>query len=155
MPEGKKKRHISPEAREVWRKNLEKARKKWISMSHRARARAMPNRDSYPETKEKKKSPIVRYRVKDVGRPRHHYLLVCVHKKKGKRAGATEGKLITESTLLKRIKKAREKWVSMPSTRRKRVMPERKGKKGYVRKRILKTSKTGKKFYSWVWVKKK
>jgi hypothetical protein len=52
---------------------------------------------------------ILRYRIKDIGRPKHHYLQIEVRKKIGKRGGRTVGKLITYSELVRRIKHARKK----------------------------------------------
>lgn len=47
---------------------------------------------------------VLRYRMKDVGRPGHHYLEIKVLKGEGPRGGRTEAKLITHADLSKRIK---------------------------------------------------
>lgn len=52
---------------------------------------------------------VLRYRIKKIGRPKHHYLQIEVRKRKGKRGGRTIGKLITYSELVRRIKHARKK----------------------------------------------
>ena len=41
-----------------------------------------------------KAKKVIRYRVKDVGRKGHHYLLIKVHKGKGKRGGTTKDELV-------------------------------------------------------------
>ena len=100
------------------------------------------------------KDKVLRYRIKDVGRPKHHYLQIAVLKGKGVKGGRTVGKLISKEELDKKIKKAREVWIKMESSKRKRVMPERKGKKGY--KKVLKIiERKGKKIKTHIWIKTK
>ncbi|MHA1865894.1 MAG: hypothetical protein ACTSWZ_05235 [Candidatus Heimdallarchaeaceae archaeon] len=69
MPRKKKKRKYRfTKAR---RKALEKARRKWMSMTPAQRRRVMPSR-----TKAKKKYPIGTYMMLDVGRKGYHYQFV-------------------------------------------------------------------------------
>ena len=46
------------------------------------------------KTKKSKRRKVLRYRVIDVGRTGHHYLLIAVKKGKGKRGGRTEAELV-------------------------------------------------------------
>ena len=101
-----------------------------------------------------RKQKVLRYRTKDVGRPGHHYVTIAVLKGKGVRGGRTVGRLVTKAQLKSRVNKARRKWMSMSSKARKRAMPERKGRTGYKKKRVVKRSVKGKKYYSYVWEKK-
>jgi len=113
----------------------------------------MPRRKSVRALAKKLKRKIIRYRIKDVGRKGHHYLQIGVTKRKGKRKGRTIATLITKRELQRRIKKARKIWTRMSKTTRKRVMPNRKGKKGY--KRITKyITRKGKRIRMTYWVKK-
>ena len=46
----------------------------------------------------------LRYRIKDVGRPGHHYVEIKVLSGKGPRGGTTVGTLITKAELQRRVK---------------------------------------------------
>jgi len=103
---------------------------------------------------------VLRWRIKDVGRPKHHYVRVAVLEPRGKgkgvRKGTTVGKLISRKELQAQVKKARQKWMKMSPRARAKTMPSRKGRKGYVRKAVLRRHwKTGKHFRTHIWVKKK
>jgi len=96
---------------------------------------------------------VLRYRIKDVGRPRHHYVQVYVLKGKGVRGGRTVGKLITEAELKKRVAKARRKWMRMSKTARKRAAPSRAGRAGYKRVRKV-IRRKGKRVTTHLWVRR-
>jgi len=54
------------------RKNIKKARKKWMRMSEKARRKAMPPRVKRP----RKVYPVGQYMMLDVGKPGGHYQFV-------------------------------------------------------------------------------
>jgi len=62
----------SAKQRAAARKNIKKARKKWMSMSPRQRRKAMPNR----KKGKYKRYPVGQVITIDVGRPKHHYIRV-------------------------------------------------------------------------------
>jgi len=97
---------------------------------------------------------VIRYRIKDVGRPKHHYLLVHVLRGKGVRGGRTVGKLITREELRKRAAKARKVWMKMSHKTRVKVAPSRAGRAGYKRVRKV-IRKKRKRVVTHIWVKKK
>lgn len=60
----------SRKQRAAARKNIKKARKKWMSMSPRQRRKAMPSK----RKGKFKKYPVGQIITIDVGRPKHHYI---------------------------------------------------------------------------------
>lgn len=128
-------RLITPLRRATARKNIVKARHVWMNMSHLERQKVMPSKTGMTETELKealKKQgkryvPIGGYAWLDVGRPKHHYVLV----KKTKYGWNKISGLVPRKTLQKTIGKARAKWIHMTHKQRVRAMPERKGKTGY------------------------
>jgi len=96
---------------------------------------------------------VLRYRIKDVGRPKHHYLLVHVLRGKGVRGGRTVGKLITEAELKKRAAKARKVWMKMSHKARVKAAPSRAGRAGYKRVRKV-IRRKGKRVTTHIWVKR-
>ena len=109
------------------KRNIKKALKAWMKMSARARRKAMPSRVKKPKIK----YPVGTWITKDVGRPKHHYIIA-----KKTKYGWEKSKLIPLKELQEKAKKAREVWMKMSSAARKRAMPSRKGVKGYIRVKI-------------------
>jgi len=152
-------RRITKKRIETAKKNIKKAREKWKKMSHKKRQKVMPSRKykglseakikKLVTAKGKRYVPIGEYAWIDVGRPKNHYVLAKKTKYGWERRG-----IATLKTLQKNVEKARKKWVKMSPKARAKVMPERKGKKGYVKVKIKKHSKTGKLFDSYVWKKR-
>jgi len=91
----------SRKQRAAARRNIKKARKKWMSMSSRARKRAMPG--PYKATKAKARSRVIRYRMKKV---KGHLIQIRVHKKRGPRGGRTTGRKVTKAEMKRRARKA-------------------------------------------------
>ena len=67
-----RRRKLTKKQLEAMRKNIKKARKKWMSMSSKARRKARPSRVEKPV----KTYPAGQYMVLDVGRKKHHYIFV-------------------------------------------------------------------------------
>ena len=129
-------RLITPLRRATARKNIIKARHKWMAMSHKARERVMPSHRFPNWTEEQIKEelkkehkryiPIGGYLTKGIGKANlnhehHHYIVTRKQK-----YGWTKPKIVTHQTLVKKIGKARKVW--MHETPRMRA---RKGKAGY------------------------
>ena len=91
----KKKKYRFTAAR---RRALEKARRKWMRMSPRARRRAMPSKVKHP----KRVLPVGSWITKDVGRPKHHYIVARKTK-----YGWEKTRLLTHKTLKNKAAKAR------------------------------------------------
>jgi len=125
------------------RRNIEKARKKWMSMSKKARRKAMPSRVKKPS----KVYPVGTWITKDVGKPKHHYIVARKTK-----YGWEKSKLVPIKELQEKAKKAREVWMRMSSTSRKRVMPQRKGVAGYKKVAVL-VKRNGKWYKTHRWIK--
>jgi len=159
-------RRITQKQIRAAKQNIKKARKAWMNMSSKARRKAMPAKTKNPP----KKYKVGQYMALDVGRPKRHYIFVKkvaygwkkvkppkgVKTEKVKLKNGRTAKLVPLKELQKHIARARKAWMQMSSTARKRAMPQRKGRKGYVAKKVTRRHwKTGKKYTTTVWVKKK
>ena len=148
---------ITPKMRATARKNVKIARKKWMSMSPSARRKAMPPKKYRSMSEAQIKKAVTKagkryvapkgYAWIDVGRPKHHYVLA-------QKTATGWKKIRTVSKPSQVGAEGRKKWMSMSPSARKRAMPERKGKTGYTKKLITKTSVLGKRYRAPVWVKK-
>jgi len=166
-------RRITPKLIRTAKKNIKKARQKWMQMTSKARRKAMPPKKykGLSETEIKKQLrkqgkryiPVGGYAWLDVGRKKHHYVLMKKTKFGWKKAKAPHGmkpvtykgkKMYTQKQLANLITKARQKWMRMTPTQRKRVMPERKGRKGYKKVAVTRVHpRTGTKFTTHIWKK--
>ena len=152
-------RLISPLRHAAAKRNIKKARMEWMKMSHLARQKAMPGREyegltqaqikKAVQKQHKRYIPVGGYAWLDVGRPRHHYVLV----KKTKYGWNKETGLVPRKTLQKMVGKARSKWMHMTHAQRVRAMPERKGLKGYHKVPIT-AHKKGRLVHTFAWEKK-
>ena len=138
-----RKKKLTKKQLAAMRRNIKKARKKWMSMSSKARRKAMPSRVKKPS----KVYPVGTWITKDVGRPRHHYIVARKTK-----YGWEKSKLVPLKELQEKAKKAREVWIRMSSTSRKRVMPQRKGVAGYKKVAVL-VKRNGKWYKTHRWIK--
>ena len=102
--------------RQAARRNIKKARRKWMRMSSIARRKTMPSRIKHPS----RRYPIGSYITKDVGRIGHHYIIA-----KKMKYGWSKPKLVTKSYLQRKVSHARRKWMRMSHAARKRAMPGR------------------------------
>ena len=108
---------------------LNKVRRKWMSMSPRARRKAMPSKVARP----KKVYPVGQHMMLDVGRKGHHYVFVKKTKYGWKKVRPPNGVkqvpgkkgyvLLTKKARMAMTAKARKKWMSMPHSARVRAMP--------------------------------
>jgi len=123
----KRKRKMTKKLLKALRKNVKKARSRWMKMSATARQKAMPAKLTSLQIKKLKKAgkyyPIGSYVTIDTGRPKHHYIVVKKTKygwEKSKRG------LMTRAQMLKGVSKARGKWMGMSHKARAIAMPSRK-----------------------------
>lgn len=96
--------------------------------------------------------PVGGYAWIDVGRPKHHYVLAKKTEfgwKKMKTVEAKAGKPHPVGM------EGRKRWIGMSHAERMRSAPSRKGRAGYVKAYITKTSSTGKRYKAPVWVTKR
>jgi hypothetical protein len=129
-------RLVSPLRRAAARRNIVKARHAWMAMSEEARRKAMPPHKfkgmSEEEIREELKKEHKRYisvggfLTKDVGRPKHHYIVTEKLK-----WGWKKPKFVTQEYLAKKMAKARHVWMRMSHAARVKAMPGRKHRKGY------------------------
>jgi hypothetical protein len=148
---------ITPKARAAARKNVKTARRAWMRMSPTAREKAMPPKrfKGMSEAQIKKAVhkkgeryvPVGGYAWIDVGRKGHHYVLA-----KKTMFGWKREKTVSSPAQVGLA--GRKKWVGMSHKARARAMPSRKGKAGYTKKTVTKTSVLGKRYRAPVWVKK-
>ena len=109
------------------RRNIKKARKKWMSMSAKARRKAMPAR----RKGKFKRYPVGQYMLLDVGRKGHHYQYVKKTKYGWKKVSAPKGvKEIKKGYIYKTpavgramTAAARRKWKKMSPAARAKAMP--------------------------------
>jgi hypothetical protein len=149
-------RHITPKQIAAAKRNVKVARKAWVSESHLARQKAMPAYKFRGMTEAQIKAEMVKEHKRfvpiggfawiDVGRPKHHYVLA-----KKTKFGWEKEKFTTKEHV---GEEGRHKWLKMSHAARARAMPERKGKAGYTKKLVTKTSVLGHRYKAPVWVRK-